>query len=379
MIVLKNGSVFTSTFAFAKTDLLVENEKIADVTNEYEYSALDDSIDCTDMYVIPGYIDLHTHGCAGYDNMDLSQEAMEKISEHMAHYGTTTYLPTIMTAAHETLVSCAKNIAAFAESGKSTANIGGIYSEGPYFSPKYKGAQDPKFVKDPDCREFEELYKASKGLLKIVSLAPEREGTLEFIDKFSAKVRIAIGHTDADYETAKAAIAHGASQLTHTFNAMRPLHHREPNAIGAALDSDIFLELISDGFHIDPAVVRILFKTAADRVVLISDSLRPTGMSDGIYMSGGQEVKMESGNLFLNDGSGTIAGSSVHVCDCVKRAVSFGIPLEDVLRAATYNPAKAAGMENECGSLRKGLRADVLITDKDLEIKHIMIRGKMIM
>ncbi len=375
MIVLKNGSVLGPAFEFLDSDLIIENEKISDITRDYEPSVFDDIIDCTGCYILPGYIDVHTHGCAGYDNMDLGMEAMTAISEHMAYHGTTTYLPTIMTAAQETFIEAARNIREFAESERSAANIGGIYEEGPYFSEKYKGAQNPAYLRDPDIGEFEELYRASGGLLRIVSLAPERSGSMEFIRAASKKVRIAVGHTDADYETTVNAERAGASQLTHTFNAMRPLHHRNPNAIGAALDGDMLLECICDGFHIHPAVIRQLFRTAADRIVLISDSLRPTGMPDGIYDSGGQEVKMSGGKLYLNNGSNTIAGSSVHMADCVKRAVEFGISIEDAVRAASFNPAVSAGIENITGSLKNGLRADILITDTELNIKHVIIRG----
>ncbi len=378
MIILKNGTLLNSSFRFISSSLSIDGESIAEISNDIEPSVLDDVIDCTDLYVLPGYIDIHTHGCAGFDNMDSGFDAMSAISEHMAKHGTLTYLPTIMTASHETLTACAKNIADFAKSGKSIANIGGIYSEGPYFSEERRGAQNPLFLKNPSLEEFEELYRASGGLLRIMSLAPERDGAQDFIKSVSHKVRIALGHTDADYDTAVAAIENGASVMTHTFNAMKPLLHRSPNAIGAALDSNIFLECICDGFHIHPAVIRILFALAKERLVLISDSLRATGLKDGIYESGGQEVIMKDGRLFLNDGSNTIAGSSSHLADCVKHAVNFGISVEDAVRAASYNPARAAGIDNITGSLRENLRADILITDKQLNIKYAVIRGKVL-
>lgn len=376
MTVLKNGVILGSEFEFIDADLIIENGRISDITKNNKVPAADDVIDCTDCFILPGYIDIHTHGCAGYDNMDIGMEAMEAISSHMAYNGTTTYLPTIMTASQEIFIASAKNIRKFAESGRSSANIGGIYVEGPYFSEIYKGAQNPAYLRDPNIGEFEELYEASGGLLKIVSLAPERDGSMEFINAASKKVRIAIGHTDADYETTIKAEHAGASQITHLFNAMRPMHHRQPNAIGAALDSNMLLECICDGFHIHPAIIRSLFRAAADRIVLISDSLRPTGMPDGIYDSGGQDVKMYEGKLYLNDGSNTIAGSSVHMADCVKRVVEFGISIEEAVKAASFNPAVSAGLEDVTGSLKKGLRADILITDRQLNIKHVIIRGK---
>lgn len=375
MTILKNGQILDENFKFITGDLAIENEKILDISDIS--SCHGDVIDCTDCYVLPGYIDLHTHGCAGYDNMDISLEAMEKISEHMAYHGTTTYLPTIMTASQETYIAAVKNISEFVKSGKSAANIGGIYAEGPYFSKKYKGAQNPAYLRNPDINEFNELYEASDGLLKIMSLAPELEGSEEFIKEASKKVKIAMGHTDADYDEAMKAISAGATQMTHTFNTMRPFGHRSPNAIGAAMENDVILECIGDGFHVLPPVVKILFSMAEGRVAIISDSLRPTGLPDGIYESGGLKVKMADGILKLDDGTGTIAGSSVHMADCVKRVAGFGIGVEKAVKAASYIPAKAAGIEDITGSLAKGKRADILITDKELNIKHVIIRGKL--
>ena len=332
--------------------------------------------DCGGLMMLPGLVDIHTHGTLGFDNMDETLEAQRKIGRFMLENGVTTFLPTIMTETRERLVGAAKNIASAIKCGTGGARIGGIYMEGPYFSPKYKGAQCEDFLRDPDFDEFCEINEASGGIVRVVSLAPERAGAAEFIKKASGVCRVAMGHTDADFDSATAAIAAGATVLTHTFNAMRPLKHREPNAIGAALGGEVMCECIADGKHVAPMVVKILYNAVgADRLVLISDSLRCAGLSDGNYtMADGREIVVKNSLAYLTDG--TIAGSSAKLFDCVKNAVSFGIPLEDAVKAASLNPARAAGIDNVCGVIKEGRAADFLLVDENLELKNVYIGGE---
>lgn len=332
--------------------------------------------DCTGLMMLPGLVDIHTHGALGFDNMDESLEAQRKIGRFMLENGVTTFLPTIMTETRERLVASAKNIAEAIKCGTGGARIGGIYMEGPYFSPKYKGAQCEDFLRDPDFDEFCEINEASGNIIRVVSLAPERKGAEEFIKKVSKICSVAIGHSDADYESASRAIDAGAAVLTHTFNAMRPLKHREPNAIGAAMEKNVMCECIGDGKHVAPAVVKILYNAVgADRLVLISDSLRCAGLADGKYtMADGREITVENSLAYLADG--TIAGSSAKLFDCVKNAVAFGIPLEDAVKAASLNPARAAGIDDVCGVIEEGRAADFLLVDEKLELKNVYLGGE---
>ena len=370
-MIFKNGLVLDKDFKFVNKDIGIKDGMIcaADSTDA------DTVTDCEGCYVLPGLIDIHTHGAVGYDNMDAVPEAHEAISRFMAQNGVTTYLPTIMTHNKETLMKAAKNIREAAQKGTGGANIGGIYMEGPYFSVKYKGAQNEEYIRLPDVGEFEEINAASGGLIKIAALAPELDGAMEFIDAERGSVKISIGHTDADYETAMEAIAHGASGITHIFNAMRGFHHRMPNVIGAAMESDVMCECICDGFHLSRVTVRMLYKTVgAKRMVLISDSLRAAGMADGEYELAGQKFFVKDGKARLEDG--TIAGSTEKLFDSVKNAVDFGIPIEEAVMMASANPARAAGIYDICGSIEEGKRADIIIADKELCIKNVIVNGR---
>ena len=369
-MIFKNVTALGEDFKFAARDVAVENGHFAKETAGEE-------VDCKGMFIFPGLVDIHTHGAAGCDNMDANYDAINTISDFMAKNGVTTYLPTLITQSKENMKAAAENIKKAKAAGVCGAKIGGIYMEGPYFSVKYKGAQNEEYIRNPNAAEFFEINDASGGLIRVVSIAPEKESSEEFIKEVSKSVRVAMGHTDADYETAVGAINAGVSHLTHTYNAMRGLHHRNPNAIGAALDSDITCECISDGVHIHPAMVRLLYKAVGkERLVLVSDSLRSAGMPDGEYDLGGQCTIVKNGQATLADG--TIAGSSATLFGCVKKAVEFGLPLEDAVRAASFNPAKAAGIETVAGVIADGRSADFLLVDKNLNLKAVYISGKKI-
>ena len=360
--------VLGEDFKFRIKDVAVENGHFCSSTSEK------DSMDCTGLMMLPGLVDIHTHGAVGFDNMDPSYEAINSISEFMGKNGVTTYLPTLITQSRSNMCAAAQNIAEAKKRGVGGAKIGGIYMEGPYFSVKYKGAQNEEYIRNPDAEEFFEINAASGDLIKIVSIAPERDGAMDFIRAVSPRVRVAMGHTDADYETAVSAIECGASHLTHTYNAMRGLHHRNPNAIGAALDSTITCECICDGIHIHPAMIRLLYKAVGrKRLVFVSDSLRATGMKDGEYDLGGQQTIVKNGHATLADG--TIAGSTATLFGCVKKAVEFGLPIEDAVRAASHNPAKAAGIQDKAGVIADGRCADFILATSTLELQSVYING----
>ena len=336
-------------------DIKVEDGKIIALGKFSE-----DGIHLKGMRVFPGLIDIHVHGCKNHDAMQ--PEYLLTMSEFWASKGTTSWLPTTMTASHEELCQVV-NITLPQGRG---ANILGFHLEGPYISMKYKGAQNPEFVRNPDIEEFNQLKN-----IQLVTLAPETEGAMAFIKNCGAKV--ALGHTDADYACAISAIEAGASCLTHTFNAMTPLHHRNPGVIGAAIEKEIYVQVICDGVHVHPSVVKMLYKTfGPERMILISDALAATGMEDGKYVSGGLDVTVKNGVARLNDG--TIAGSTSTLLDCVKKAVSFGIPLEDAMQMASRTPAEY--LEVSKGRIAEGYDADFIVLDESLDVVMTVIGGQ---
>lgn len=317
-------------------------------------------IDAGGNLLLPGLIDVHTHGCIGMDTMDADFEPMCRF---YAEHGTTSFLPTTMTMGYDALERVTK-----AKTDFPGAEILGFHFEGPYISEKHKGAQNPAYIKKPSAKEFSRFKN-----VKMVTIAPESEGSAEFIRAVTPECIVSIGHTDCTYETALEAIENGASCLTHTYNAMPPFHHRNPGPIGAAFEKHIYAQIICDGFHISKPVVLATYKMfGADRMLLISDSIRSAGLPDGEYESGGLKVFLKNGAARLADG--TIAGSSATLLDCVKKAVEFGIPLDDAVRMASRTPAELLGVKK--GRIEPGYDADLLITDRELNIKTVITAGK---
>lgn len=316
-------------------------------------------IDAGGNRLIPGLIDVHTHGCVGLDTMDADFEPMCRF---YAEHGTTSFLPTTMTMGYDDLERVTN-----AKTDFSGANILGFHFEGPYISAKYKGAQNEKYIKNPSATDFARFKN-----VKMITIAPELDGSTEFIKEVSDDCVVSIGHTDCDYETALNAIENGALCLTHTYNAMPPLHHRNPGPIGAAFEKHIYAQLICDGFHISKPVVLATYKMfGADRMTLISDSIRSAGLPDGEYESGGLTVFLKDGAARLADG--TIAGSSATLLDCVKTAVKFGIPFDDAVKMSSETPADMLGVKK--GRIEKGYDADLLIVDNEINIKTVIIGG----
>ena len=317
-------------------------------------------IDAGGNLLLPGLIDVHTHGCIGMDTMDADFAPMCRF---YAEHGTTSFLPTTMTMGYDALERVTE-----AKTDFPGAEILGFHFEGPYISEKHKGAQNPAYIKKPSAKEFSRFKN-----VKMVTIAPESEGSAEFIKAVTPECIVSIGHTDCTYETALEAIESGASCLTHTYNAMPPFHHRNPGPIGAAFEKHIYAQIICDGFHISKPVVLATYKMfGAERMVLISDSIRSAGLPDGEYESGGLKVILKNGAARLADG--TIAGSSATLLDCVKKAVEFGIPLNDAVRMASRTPAELLGVKK--GRIEPGYDADILITDRELNIKTVITDGK---
>lgn len=369
-----NGLVFREEGAFEPATVYLCGDRIV---SEEAYSASDADETITDAegcYVIPGLTDIHFHGCMGSDCCDGTEEAFRVITEYELRQGVTSVTPTTMTMSEEVLTGICRAAKDF--SCADGADFCGLYMEGPFISPAKKGAQNEKYVHVADTGMLQRLQQASGGLIRTVTVAPETEGSMEFIRRNKDSINISLAHTCADYDTAREALACGASQLTHTYNAMMPFSHRAPGPIGAAADSShCMAELICDGVHVHPAAVRTTFKIFGDdRIILISDSLRATGLKDGEYELGGQTFIVRGNLAKLPDG--TIAGSVTNLMDCLRKTVlEMGIPLASAVKCAAVNPAKAVGIYQDYGSLASGKYANIVLLNQDLSLRAVFHRS----
>ena len=370
-MIIKNADVFCEDGVFRTKDICTDGERIS------SFSDSDEILDAQDCYAVPGLIDIHFHGCVGYDFCDGTEKAIREIASYEAENGVLAICPATMTLPEETLMTIAEAAAAY--QGDSGADPVGIHMEGPFINEAKKGAQNPAYIHKPDVEMYERLQKASNGLFKLVDIAPETEGAMEFIRQVKDEAVISIAHTAADYDTAVKAIENGVSHVTHLYNAMPGYSHRAPGVIGAACDHGLDVELICDGIHIHPSAVRTTFKMFGDnKIILISDSMMATGMEDGTYQLGGQDVKVV-GNLATLAEGGAIAGSATNLMDCLRTAVkAMGIPLNSAVKCATENPAKSIGIYDSYGSISEGKYANVVLLDKDLDIKAIIKKGKIL-
>lgn len=372
---IRGGNVYTEQCRFVNKSLYFVDDRIVE-PQEYENTDCQEEIvDAKGKYIIPGLTDIHFHGCMGYDCCDGTTEAFAAMAEYEARNGVTTITPATMTMPEETLLQIAHAAAAY--ENKKGAVLAGLYMEGPFISDAKKGAQNGAYIRKADVAMVERLQEASGNMFRTVVVAPETEGAMDFIREMTGKVNLSIAHTTADYETAKEAMECGVNQLTHLYNAMMPYTHRAPGPVGAGADSDTCrAELICDGIHIHPAVVRTTFKMFGDdRIILISDTMCAAGMPDGEYALGGQKVIVKGNLAVLEDG--TLAGSATNLMDCMKNAVkNMGIPLESAVKCAAVNPAKAIGIYDKYGSLEAGKTANIVILDEDLTIDKVYCRGE---
>lgn len=370
-MILKGGQVFFEN-RLQPLDIEIAGDTVAQVAAGISGAGED----CTGCLVIPGLVDIHSHGCKGLDFCTASEDEMDTMCNFYADNGVTSVGATGMTLSKDMLLEIFRKIGKKAEHGTTGAHILGINMEGPFLAPEKKGAHDPQYIVLPDVEELRELNRASGGRVLIVDFSPTAPGSLDFIKALKGEVVLSLAHTAADYDTSMAAIAAGASNVTHLFNAMLPFAHRAPGLIGAAFDSDVTAELICDGIHIHPAVIRTAFKVLGQRAVLVSDSMCAAGMPDGQYSLGGLDVTVENRKAFLKDG--TIAGSTITVYEGLCNAVKFGVPLETAIHAATAAPAKAVRRQDSVGTIAVGRKADIVILDRaTMAIRKVIIDGKL--
>lgn len=372
---ITGGQVFDLEQGFVSRDVCFDGEKLE------QGSAGGKTYDASGCYVIPGLTDLHFHGCVGEDFSDATPDGLQKMADYELSRGVTQICPAGMTLGEDQLTRICQNAAAHRAKNPGGAELVGLHLEGPFLCKAKKGAQNEAFLHDPDPAMLHRLQQAAQGMVKLVTLAAEQPGALEFIRSAQEDgITVSLGHTTADYDTACAAYEAGARQATHLFNAMPPFTHRAPGVVGAAFDHpQVKVELISDGVHIHPSVVRAVFQLfGAGRVILISDSLRATGMPDGRYPFGGQEIEVHGNRATMADDPNTLAGSVSDLMACMRSAVSFGIPLQDAVRAAAVNPAQVLGIFDRLGSLDVGKTANLAILDQDLNLKDVFFRGQLV-
>jgi len=365
-MLIKNAKVFVGK-SFIDADIRFE-ETITAIGNLDG----DADLDAQGCYVIPGLVDIHTHGAVGEDFSDGKPEALQPMADYYAAHGVTSFLATTMTLKEDVLAPAMHAIRDFRRTGG--AKCAGIHLEGPFLSYAKRGAQAAENLHLPDSALFDRLNAASGNQVKMVTVACEEAGAMEFITHVSRQAVVSLGHTSCTYEQAMEAFGRGASHATHLFNGMDGLHHRKPGIIAAAMDAGASVELICDGLHIHPAVIRLVHKLYGDKLNLISDSLRCAGMPDGDYELGGQPITMKNGKATLS-GTDTLAGSSISMLDALRNVVRFGLPLADAVYAASTAPALAAGLYHT-GSLQAGKCADLLVLDKHLKLKAVFVDGQ---
>ena len=364
-MVIKNALVYGSDFKFEKRDICFDGGVFCD-------AAAGETIDAEGMYVIPGLIDLHFHGCDGCMLIDGTHESIFKIAKYEARNGITAICPSTEPVEHETLINALR--AAGTYSADSGAVLCGINLEGPFLTAEKRGGNDERFLCNPSIELFEEYQKAANGKIKIVDIAPDLDGSLDFIKEKSGEAVMSLAHTPANYETAVKGFEAGAALVTHLFNGMGAFHHRDTHLIGAAMDCGAYVELIGDGMHVCDSMLRAAYRIfGAEKIVLISDTLFCAGLPDGHY-KGYCELYVTNGLARLPDGTINGASSNLYMDMC--HLMECGIPKEDTIRMATYNPAKVLGVLGEMGTLETGKMANFVIADKNFKIREVYVRGK---
>lgn len=365
-MLIQSGKVFIDS-EFRQCDLCIENGLVTGLRENLPFVEGETVYDAAGCYVLPGLFDIHMHGAVGEDFSDANPEGLLRMAEYERSCGITAFCPTSMSLGKDELIDVFR-------SGKVAADrsseIYGFHMEGPFLNTKRKGAQKEEHIGAPDKSLFDACYEASGQRIKKLTLAPETDGALELIRELQGMVKISLGHTEADYDCASLAFAEGASHVSHLFNAMPGMNHRQPGIIGAAYDDkEVYVELIADGIHVHDSVIRAAFSMFEGRVILVSDSMRATGLGDGEYSLGGQSVRVNGKKAVLADG--TIAGSVTNLFDCMKHCIEIGIPIEKAVAAATLTPARALEADKQIGTIAVGRKADIVITDNTFRLLNV--------
>lgn len=367
-MLLQHAKVFCSG-AFAQLDVRVEDGRITELAPRLSGP---DALDCTGYRLLPGLIDIHTHGCMGEDFSTSQPEGISRMLHYYQQNGITSVCATTMTMPPDGCRAAMRNIREAARSGAGS-RILGINMEGPFLNPEKKGAHDPALLTPPDPKLVEELDELSGGMIRLIDLAPELPGGTELLDRFRGKKVLSLAHTACGYEAALEAFDRGADHITHLFNAMNGIHHRDPGIPGALLERDFFAELICDGIHIHPAVIRMVFSLCAEKLVLISDSMSACGLSDGKYKLGGLDVTVRGKKATLDNGS--LAGSVTNVFQGMVNAIRFGVPEEAAILSATAIPAASIRCADQAGSIAPGRAADLVLVDDSYQIRQVWQAG----
>ena len=378
-LILKDKIIHDSVIIFEKKIVkIISNDEFLQYKSDYKEEHMDEIqvIDAKSRYVSPGFIDIHIHGAGGFDTMDATAEALRVISTTIASKGVTSYLPTTMTMDGGSIYCALDAIREAMKLEVVGAKILGVHMEGPFINEKYKGAQKADNIIKPNY----DMVKDYLDIIKIITLAPERDGSHSFIKKVknTSDITLSIGHSDASYEESLKAIEDGITHATHTFNAMTPLNHRKPGIVGAIFTSDITCELIADMIHIHPALFNLLINVKQkDKIVLITDSMRAGCMKSGIYELGGQKVIVEEGAARLQDG--TLAGSVLTLNKAVKNILSnCDLAVYEAVSMASIIPAKVIHMEDKKGSLEIGFDSDIVIFNGDIDVFLTIVEGEIV-
>ncbi|MBM7553030.1 N-acetylglucosamine-6-phosphate deacetylase [Thalassobacillus pellis] len=380
-MIIKNIEIITENYEHVRGSLRIENDTIAEIsTGDLHTKQTIPVIDGQGLMAIPGFIDVHIHGADGHDTMDASRKALNGIATVLPREGTTSFLPTTMTQHPDAITAALENIADYMKENQAGngAEVLGIHLEGPFISREKAGAQPEEFIRKPDISLFEKWQAASNNNIRLVTLAPEETGALAliaYLDKHG--VVASIGHTNATYQEAMEAVNHGAKHVTHLFNQMSGLHHREPGVAGAALIRDeLSLEVIADNVHVHPEAVHLAYRSkGAGKLMLITDAMRAKCLPNGSYELGGQAVEVTGNEVRLPDG--TLAGSILTLQEAAKNMTEIAdISIAELIKMTSENAARQLGIFDRKGSIRIGKDADLVLIDKNRDVVMTICRGE---